>query len=62
MHSTLKPHFNFSHYIGVHVRTLQVKDFMYMLNLDRFLPNIFRVDSHDKPYSTLDQDILTKYI
>ena len=49
MHSTLKPQdpFNFSHCTGVHARTLHVKDFIYMLISDRFLPNVFRVDSHD---------------
>ena len=49
MQSTLKPldPFNFSHRIGVRVRTLHVKDFIYMLNLDRFLPNVFEVDSND---------------
>ena len=49
MHSTLKPQdsFNFSHCIGVNARTLHVKDFIYMLNLDRFFPNVFGVDSRD---------------
>ena len=42
MHSTLKPQdpFNFSHCIGVHARTLHVKDFIYMLNLDFFLMSL----------------------
>ena len=49
MHSTFKPEdpFNSSHCTGVHVGTLHVKDFIYMLNLDKFLPNVFRVDSQD---------------
>ena len=57
MHSTLKPEdpLNFSHCIGVRARTWQVKDFIYMLNLDRFLPNVFRVDSCDiKTYVVAD--------
>ena len=46
MHSTLKPHdpFNFSHYLDEHAHTLQIKDFIYLVNLDIFLPD---VDSHD---------------
>ena len=49
MHSALKPQhpFNFNQCTGVHARTLHVKDCIYMLNLDRFPPDIFRVDSHD---------------
>ena len=39
MHSALKPQdpFNFFHHIAVHARTLQAKDFIYMLNLDFLL-------------------------
>ena len=45
MHLTLKPEdpFNFSHCTGVHARTLQVEDFIYMLNLyqlDFFLKSL----------------------
>ena len=45
----LKPEdpFNFSHCTDVHAHTLHVKDFIYMLNLDGFLPNVFRIDSHN---------------
>ena len=49
MHSTLKSQdpFNFRHCIGVHARTLHLKGFIYIVTLDIFLPNVFRVYSHD---------------
>ena len=49
MHSTLKPEdpFNLSHCTGVHAHTLNVEDFIYMLNQIRFLRNVFTVDSYD---------------
>ena len=49
MHSTLKPQdsFNFSHCTGADARTSHVKDSIYVLNSDRFIPNVFRVDSHN---------------
>ena len=48
MHSTFKSKdpFSFSQYTSVYARTLHVKDFIYMLILDRLL-TVFRVDSHD---------------
>ena len=57
MHSTFKPAdpFNFNHYIGVHSRGLHLKDFIYMLNLVRFLPDVFTVDSQIiKKYAMAD--------
>ena len=39
MHPTLKQEdpFNFSHCLGVRAHTLHAKDFIYVLNLDRFV-------------------------
>ena len=59
MHSTLKPQdpFNFSRCTGVHARTLHVKDFIYMLKLDRFLPDAFRVDYHNNEKKNVMADL-----
>ena len=47
MQSILKPDdpFNLNDCIGVHARTLFERNIAYMLN--RFLPDVFTVDSHD---------------